>query len=141
MTMPSIKIRFMIFSHRQFSIGSWIAIFAILFNAFAPSISASIDAARGQSITAELCTSEGLKFVRINADAGSDTALPGKNMVHGQHCPFCASHVSTFVPPYAGSNLLFFVVIPQLLPQVFEQSVTPRFVGAPWQSRGPPLPV
>ncbi|MEO8002063.1 MAG: DUF2946 domain-containing protein [Arenimonas sp.] len=118
-----------------------IAIFAILFNTFSPAINAATGVARGELITAELCTSSGLKVVVIDAGA-SDVAeqeKPGKNTMHGDHCPFCISHVSTFIAPYVGLNVFFFEVIPQLLPQVLEQSVTPRFVGASWQSRGPPF--
>jgi hypothetical protein len=74
----------------------WIAMLAILFSALAPTVSHALAAAGTAVDTAEICTMDGYKLVKLT---GSDSGKAPAPAQHGmEHCPFCATH--------SGSHLL-----------------------------------
>lgn len=84
---------------------AFVALFAVLLNALAPTLSYAMAAGKGGAVV-EMCTSFGLKKVLVSNTDGSDTSS-----TQGiKHCPFCLSADSTppvlveqsatlFVPP------------------------------------------
>ncbi|MBA5635479.1 DUF2946 domain-containing protein [Duganella sp. LX20W] len=74
---------------------AWIACLAILFAAFAPSISHARAAARGAAWM-EICSTAGAKLVDMDAGQGPDMQQPatgaGVDTSHLDHCPFCFTH-------------------------------------------------
>lgn len=73
---------------------AWIACLAILFAAFAPSISHARAAATGAGWM-EVCSTAGARLVDMNAGQGLDMQLPatgGVDTSHLDHCPFCYTH-------------------------------------------------
>lgn len=122
----------------------WIACFAILLNALAPSISHAISAFNGHSaqppLWMEVCTVDGAKFVAPVSDKVPDTAPSNNSIAHqSEHCPFCLSHAGTFaLPP---PSLTPFAVSGQhdLLPSLFYRSPQPLFSWAAAHPRAPPV--
>lgn len=116
---------------------AWIATFAILLSALAPSISHAVALAKGEkSLWVEVCSVAGSKLVKVG-DAG-DPATPAKKPAGMEHCPFCSTHAgSAGILPGAG------IVLPAALgkpvvPTLYYQSPRPLFSWAPAQSRAPP---
>lgn len=89
-------------SHKLLSRSAWIALFAVLLNALAPTLSYAMAAGRGGAVV-EMCTSFGLKKVVVSK-AGGDGA---PSVAHGiKHCPFCLSADSVSAPPGGGVSAL-----------------------------------
>ncbi|MDP2878434.1 MAG: DUF2946 domain-containing protein [Sulfuricella sp.] len=81
---------------------AFIALFAVLLNALAPTLSYAMAAGKGGAVV-EMCTSFGLKKVLVSKTDGSDTSS-----THGiKHCPFCLSADSTPPVPAEQSATLF----------------------------------
>ncbi|HWT71228.1 MAG TPA: DUF2946 domain-containing protein [Oxalicibacterium sp.] len=119
-------------------ITAWIASFAILLAALAPSISHAVAAAKNMpNGWTEICTVAGAKLVKLD-DAPSKPA-PTHKMSHFEHCPFCLSHaVSLGMPPDAT------IAIPSLegthiLPPLFYHAPRPLFAWSTAQPRAPPF--
>ncbi len=115
-----------------------IACLAILMAALAPSISHALaDAGKSRSLWAEICSSAGLKLVKL--DLGQETPAHGEPASAFEHCPFCQNHGGmTGLPPSVA------LVIPAFqgsfpLPILFYQAPRPLFVWASAQSRAPPV--
>lgn len=83
---------------------AFIALFAVLLNALAPTLSYAMAAGKGGAVV-EMCTSFGLKKVLVSGTGGEDTSS-----THGfKHCQFCPSAgtppppteqvAAVFVPP------------------------------------------
>ena len=116
------------------------ACLAILMAALAPSISHALsDPGKSRSLWAEICSSAGLKMVKL--DLGPTSPTPP---AHGEpasafdHCPFCQTHggmpalppsVTLILPAYQG-NFPF--------PSLFYQAPRPLFTWASPQSHAPP---
>jgi len=115
-------------NHITRSVAAWIACFAILFAALAPSISQAVTISQGGSWV-EICSASGTRLVK--ADSGDAT-------LHIDHCPFCATHA---VPLGLLPNAGFVLPLPDtaaLYPSLFYHA--PRTLPA-WtyaQSRAPP---
>ena len=79
---------------------AWIAIFAILLNAFAPAVAHAL-AARSGALWLEVCTQDGLKRIAVEYRGARPDIPPGSHVVAEQHCPYCAPHGATFAhtPP------------------------------------------
>lgn len=115
-----------------------IACMAILMAALAPSISHALsDGGKPRSLWAEICSSAGLKLVKL--DTASPLSEHGEPLSAFEHCPFCLAHggmpalpqSESFVfPAYAGTSSM---------PALFYQAPRPLFVWASPQSRAPPL--
>jgi len=117
---------------------AWIASFAILLAALAPSISHAVAAAKNApNGWAEICTVTGAKLVKL--DHTSSQHAPTHKMSHFEHCPFCLSHaVNLGMPPDAT------IAIPLLegthvLPPLFYHAPRPLFAWAAAQPRAPPF--
>lgn len=117
---------------------AWIACFAILLAALAPSISHAVSAAQGSGAGwLEVCTTAGAKLVQV-ADAQNPSSLPAEKGMHFEHCPFCSTHAgSVYLPPNA-DFILPVVSDAPLLPSLYYQSPRPLFIWATAQSRAPP---
>lgn len=117
---------------------AWIACFAILFAALAPSISHAVSVSRGDT-WAEICSSVGgTKFVKVSVgqDAIADPAT--QDVVHLEHCPFCATHAGSFaLPPNAGF-VIPLIETQDTHPFLFLQSPHPLAIWSVAQSRAPP---
>jgi Protein of unknown function (DUF2946) len=79
---------------------AWIAICAILLNAFAPSLAHAL-AARHQVSWLEVCTSTGLARTALDPRAARTEIPSGAHFVATDHCPYCAPHGASFAhaPP------------------------------------------
>ncbi len=111
----------------------WIAAFAILMSAIAPTISQAVSVTKdGHGFVMEVCTVDGGKIqVNVKTDGQTDTSDPMKS------CPYCISH--TAVTAAFNTNLTF--QAPQtlaLLPQLFYQSPKPLAVWVTPPSAAPP---
>jgi hypothetical protein len=88
------------FSLRNSRRTAWLAIFAILLNAFAPAVSHAMAAHFGVSWL-EVCTPDGLKRIAVEYSAARPDIPPGAHIVADTHCPYCAPHGASFAhaPP------------------------------------------
>jgi hypothetical protein len=116
---------------------AWIACFAMLFAALAPSVSHAMSAARGDTWT-EVCSAAGIKLVKA-IDAQADTADADQAPVHLEHCPFCATHPASvaLLPGSAWSVPL--IAGRDTYPPLFFQSPRRLAAWTPAQSRAPPV--
>ncbi|MEO8406992.1 MAG: DUF2946 domain-containing protein [Oxalobacteraceae bacterium] len=119
----------------------WIACFAILLNALAPSISYAMSARNGQSSSwIEICTVGGTKFIAPASDSASDTAPSSDSIDHQSgHCPFCLSHAGTFALPPPSATPLAISVGHDLFPFLFYRSPQPLFSWTAANPRAPPV--
>jgi hypothetical protein len=117
----------------------WIASFAILLAALAPSISHAVAAAQGvPNGWMEICTVEGAKLVQI-ADGQPAKPAPGNKAAHLEHCPFCLNHA---VSPGLLSVFDFTIPVVEssaVLPLLFYQASHPLFAWTAAQPRAPPV--
>lgn len=76
------------FAAKRFRLWNWIAIAAMLFGALAPGISHALlaDASPDSQLTA-VCTSTGMKFVKVDASDGSSGERQAA--FAAADCPFC----------------------------------------------------
>jgi hypothetical protein len=115
-----------------------LACMAILLAALAPAISHALsDRGKSHSLWAEICSSAGLKLVKL--ELGPKAPAHGEPVSAFDHCPFCQTHgsmpglpptVSLSLPAYSGTFPL---------PELFYQAPRPLFVWASAQSRAPPF--
>jgi hypothetical protein len=118
---------------------AWIACFAILFAALAPSISHAMAASFGET-WAEICSVAGPKLVKVAIDETVSADPMSEKITHFEHCPFCATHGGSFAL-LSGSS----ISIPQLEPVsthpfLFFQAPSPLPIWTSAQSRAPPVP-
>ena len=114
----------------------WIACFAILLNALAPSISYALNARTDSAAPmAEVCR------------MGTSMAKPApihhssdQGDAHGaKHCPFCLPHAGSFALPPPDVPRCAIAAGHDLFPSLFYQSPQPLFSWAAANPRGPPL--
>ncbi len=119
----------------------WIACFAILLNALAPSISHAISASAGQTAAwAEICSVDGARLVAVGTDhAQSPDGSPSPQAQPSAHCPFCSPHAGTFALPAAAMTLPVPIAGARLLPSLFYRSPQPLFSWAAANPRAPPV--
>lgn len=80
---------------------SWVAIFAILLAALAPSVSYAVGSADGVS-SIDVCTSQGSKWIQV----GENGPEPASEHLL-DHCLYCSLHTPTLgLPPAAPTALL-----------------------------------
>jgi hypothetical protein len=110
----------------------WIAAFAILMSALAPSISQAVSLLKhGQGFAMEICAVDGT-VLKINVQDDDQVELVGS-----QPCPYCV--VQSMITPALNTNLKF--QAPQsfaFLPQLFYQSPKPLAVWVTPPSAAPP---
>ena len=123
----------------------WIACFAILLNALAPSISHALSSMAGPSNMIEICSASGTKWVSNDVASGvsGQQAAPEQPSTdsplhHLEHCPFCITHAGTFALPAASTTLLAIEGGHDLFPALFYHSPSPLFSWSAARPRGPP---
>lgn len=116
---------------------AWIACFAILFAALAPSVTHAFPV-QGGVVLMDICSASGPGVVTVSvADEGLPKSVSEK-LSHFEHCPFCSSH--------DGGNAVF--PDPQMTlpapgpadtyPHLFYHAPSTLMIWAPAQSRAPP---
>lgn len=138
-----------LFKPRRLTI--WIACFAILLNALAPSISYAMFAMAAPSGTPsllmEVCTANGMQLFTVPAEKTSDATLnslnsdgdPKKNLAASGHCPFCLTHAGTFALLPTGAIHFATSTKHGLMPPLYYQSPQPLFSWTVAHSRAPPV--
>ena len=114
----------------------WIACFAILLNALAPSISYALNARTERaSPTTEICRA-GMKMASPSPmhHTSGKTDAPG-----AKHCPFCLPHAGSFALPPPSVPCCALAAGHDLFPSLFYLSPQPLFSWAAANPRGPPL--
>jgi hypothetical protein len=115
---------------------AWIACFAMLFAALAPSVAQAMSASRGE-VWAEICSVAGPKFVKTSV--GEDAADTVKQQtLHLEHCPFCATHAASFALLPGPSFSMPLLDTPESHPLLFYQAPRPLSIWSTAQSRAPP---
>jgi hypothetical protein len=118
---------------------AWIACFAILLAALAPSVTHVLAAAAGGSNAwMEICSTTGTKFISSAVAQKTNPAAPSdQSMQHG-HCPFCLAHADMTVLPTTHLFVLPLLAGAEMFPSLFYQSPRPLFMWTAAQSRAPP---
>lgn len=114
---------------------AWIAIFAILLAALAPSLARALSSPQKAMPWSEICSVVGTQAVPDAASVPNSGRHDGAEF---KHCPFCLTHAGQFALP---------ATPPDVLPtadsraEVFPPSTAtppPRFIRAAAQPRAPP---
>jgi hypothetical protein len=123
-------------SRRMHRLTAWIAAFAILLAALAPSISHALAAKRNAGAPwNEICSvSDASK-----AGFGKTAPAPADQLSHLKHCPFCSMHGGTTGLPPSEHIALIPASGDEIRPARYYQSPRPLFVWAAAQSRAPPV--
>ncbi|MGK5073895.1 DUF2946 domain-containing protein [Janthinobacterium sp. ZB1P44] len=119
---------------------AWIACFAILLAALAPSISQAVANAKQESGSgwAEICSVAGIRFVQVDDDGAADGKSGGKAM-QMEHCAFCSTHAgSVGLPPASPVLPLLVASGTAIFPALYYRSPAPLFIWSAAQSRAPP---
>ena len=118
---------------------AWIACFAILLAALAPSISQAVANAKQESGSgwAEICSVAGIRFVQVDAGAPDDGKSAGKAMPM-EHCAFCSTHAGSVGLPPSPIMPLPVASGTAIFPALYYQSPAPLFIWSTAQSRAPP---
>ncbi|MBW3511225.1 DUF2946 domain-containing protein [Janthinobacterium sp. NKUCC06_STL] len=121
---------------------AWIACFAILLAALAPSISQAVASAKQESGSgwAEICSVAGIRFVQlVQAGDGAADEKSGDKVMQMQHCAFCSTHAgSVGLPPTSPVLPLLVASGTAIFPSLYYQSPAPLFIWSTAQSRAPP---
>jgi hypothetical protein len=121
---------------------AWIACFAILLAALAPSISQAVANAKQVSGSgwAEICSVAGIRFVQVlQADDGAAAEKSGAKAMQMEHCAFCSTHAgSVGLPPTSPVLPLLVASGTAIFPALYYQSPSPLFIWSTAQSRAPP---
>ena len=118
---------------------AWIACFAILLAALAPSVSQAVANAKQESGSgwAEICSVAGIRFVQVD-DGGVD-GKSGDKAMQMEHCAFCSTHAgSVGLPPASPVLPLLVASGTAIFPSLYYQSPAPLFIWSTAQSRAPP---
>jgi hypothetical protein len=134
----------------------WLACFAILLNALAPSISHALAIAKGQPGAWEICLNDGSRIsgtgqldaatFRVLTDRSNPAAAKAKAesmaasglAIAMEDCTCCLPHAgSTGLPP-SGAALILPAAQGELRPLLFYQSAAPLQAWSTANPRGPP---
>lgn len=133
----------MVFTRSRQLLSTWIACFAILWAALAPSISHAVQSGLSQgqgSGWTEVCTVTGAKLVLLAADPGEASSQPRSEVQTLKHCPYCGLHASELgLPPTPPDQAT--LVLPQLglaMPALFLHAPRRLYVWVSTQPRAPP---
>jgi len=121
-------------------IAAWIACFAIMLAALAPSISHAIASVKGiPHGWIEVCTNNGARLVKLDGSSQS-TTFPdnGKTHIHFEHCPFCQHHHGDLAIPSTAKLALPTSPRFSILPTLFYQASRPLFAWSIAHPRAPP---
>ncbi|MGK5077674.1 DUF2946 domain-containing protein [Janthinobacterium sp. HLX7-2] len=121
---------------------AWIACFAILLAALAPSISQAIANAKQESGSgwAEICSVAGIRFVQVVQvdDVAKEGSKSGGKSMQMEHCAFCSTHAGSVGLPPSPVLPLPVASGTAILPALYYQSPAPLFIWSTAQSRAPP---
>jgi hypothetical protein len=119
----------------------WIACFAVLLNALAPSISHAIAFGKGVPATWEICRADGSRVtVSGLITPGDSDQSTGTAQAMGDDCAYCQTHAGSFgLPPARQASLP--AAGTQPIPFLFYRAPQPLAVWATAQPRGPPAPI
>lgn len=123
---------------------AWIACFAILLAALAPSISQAVANAKQESGSgwAEICSVAGIRFVQVlQADDGAADETSGGKAMQMEHCAFCSTHAGSVGLPPSPVLPLPVASGTAIFPALYYQSPSPLFIWSTAQSRAPPVSV
>ena len=123
---------------------AWIACFAILLAALAPSISQAVANAKQQSGSgwAEICSVAGIRFVQVVEDGTTEDGKSAGKAMQMEHCAFCSTHAGSVGLPPTGPVLPLPVAMgTAIFPALYYQSPAPLFIWSTAQSRAPPVSV
>lgn len=119
---------------------AWLACFAILLAAMAPSISRTLAAASHAGAGwAEVCSDAGAKLVKLSGGHAPASPSPADPGLHAEHCPFCSTHAGTLALPPGLTPVLPLALGSPVLPSLYYQAPRPLFIWAAAQSRAPPV--
>ena len=119
----------------------WVACFAMLINALAPSISHAVTtwSSAPASPMMEICTMNGVQpMAEMPGLPGSDHSGPS-NAGSGEHCPFCLPHAGSFALPPSDLPVRAMVAGHDLFPSLFYHAPYRLFSWTAANPRGPPL--
>ncbi|MNM25732.1 hypothetical protein D3C81_361850 [compost metagenome] len=122
-------------------LAAWIACFAILLAALAPSISQAVANAKQQSGSgwAEICSVAGIRFVQVVEDGTTEDGKSAGKAMQMEHCAFCSTHAGSVGLPPTGPVLPLPVAMgTAIFPALYYQSPAPLFIWSTAQSRAPP---
>ncbi len=128
-------------SKRLFRFMHHIALFAIIFASFAPTISHALAVQNdSNSFAQEVCTSSGEKVViqvmttkgqQLSTEFVVSKSSPKTMIMHLEHCPFCSSSVASASLPT--TNALIIALLEQTAQQI-AQYAAPIVVSRPYVS-------
>lgn len=117
----------------------WVACFAVLMAALAPTVSRALTVARGAVVPSfEICTVAGgmsMLSLKASMQAPDQSQQPSMNM---GDCLCCSMHVALLELPPMQLLPATGALLAGLLPTLFYQSHTPLFAWTPLLARGPP---
>ncbi|MBB4843016.1 hypothetical protein HNP55_001535 [Paucibacter oligotrophus] len=122
---------------------AWIACFAMLWAALAPSISHALQSGLNQgpgSGWTEVCTVTGAKLVLLAPDGAASSSGSPAEIQTLKHCPCCSlhSHELGLPPAPPDQALLLLPQLGQALPALFLHAPRTLHVWASAQPRAPP---
>jgi hypothetical protein len=122
-------------------LAAWIAGFAILFGALAPTVARAMAAwSGGGAAWTEICTSAGL--VRAAVPAGDEAPADsgsGRSRFGGIDCPYCLHHADSLPAPAAARVFVAAEACSQHAPPAAWRQPRPIHAWASAQPRAPPL--
>jgi hypothetical protein len=123
---------------------SWVAIFAILLSALAPSISSAFTGPSNSNIFwTEICSAANLTSAASKASKKVLIKLsinsPATSDAHeGKHCPYCLPHAGNFALPPAVMPCCAVAVGHDAFPPLYYQAPSLLFSWVTAKPRGPP---
>ncbi|QTD45132.1 DUF2946 domain-containing protein [Ottowia testudinis] len=117
---------------------AWIALWAILLGALAPTASRALAAARGgQSMWVEVCSAAGTHWVQVRDDGTAIERGSAPAAIQIDHCPLCVLASDRLAPPSTGVAPLPALAVAQT-PPAFIVTVAPVAPLRAALARGPP---
>jgi hypothetical protein len=128
----------MLFTRSTHQLTAWLAMFAMLWSAIAPTLAQAAVASSGSPAWVEVCSTSGVVWVRVDnaADASTTESAPMAKAASG--CAWCLLQGSADVPPTHATTALV-TQAPGALPGGMFASIVPAAVWSAAQSRAPPL--
>lgn len=116
---------------------AWIAFFAVLFSALAPSLSHAAAAWAGASATAEVCTAAGIMLVPLAEPGQTDKS--GNSGAQGlEHCAFCSTDAGSLALPPPATTVLAVLAGHEPFPPLFYSAPRPLSCWTSANPRAPP---
>ena len=119
---------------------AWIAIFAALLGALAPTVSRAAASDAAGRLLVEVCTAAGTHWIVLDRTAVDDAAARGggERAFSIDRCPYCVAQAGAAALPAPTAALPLAVPGRTPLPLVAEVAPRPRQSWSPSQPRAPP---